>query len=118
MSSSLSSYKAAVSELQTIGWVTDGNELVVVQQNLKRYDQVAEAVSEQGAEMIVFPKWGLFGNCRKRNRCSKSIPAHSRDTILPFYEPIGEPGVDLLTDDSRHIWACSNCKKIQNYGCS
>ena len=100
MSSSLSSYKAAVSEQQTIGWVTDGNELVVVQQNLKRYDQVAEAVSEQGAELIVFPEWGLFGNCR--NRCSKGIPAYSRDTILPFCEPIGEPGVDLLTNDSRH----------------
>jgi len=98
MSTSLSSYTAAVSELQTIGWVTKGNELVVVQQNLERYDQVAETVSKHGAEMIVFPEWGLFGKCR--NRCSKGIPAYSRDTIQAFCEPIGEPGVDL-TNDSR-----------------
>jgi len=103
------SYTAAVFEGQTIGLVTEGNELEVMHDNLDQYNKTAMAVSEKGADMIVFPEWGLFGYCQ--NRWPKGTPAASRDKILAFCETIGEPGVDL-TNDSRQTPIMTRLAKI------
>jgi pantetheine hydrolase len=78
------SYRAAVAEHKTMG---SGDAMAVVNQSLDRYDTIAHDAKADGAQIIVFPEWGLFGS---------NNPVSSRETILPFSQPIGHPGEDLL----------------------
>lgn len=64
-----------------------GDAMVILNQNLDRYDSIVRDAKAGGAQIIVFPEWGLFGS---------NNPVSSRETILPFSQPIGNPGDDLL----------------------
>jgi pantetheine hydrolase len=84
-------YRAAVAEHKKMG---SGDAMVVINQNLDQYDTIAHDAKADGAQIIVFPEWGLFGS---------SNAVSSRETILPFSQPIGNPGDDLLQKSAESI---------------
>lgn len=60
----------------------------IVQQNLERYDDAARAARKNGAQIIVFPEWGLFGRPPRTTPLSKS-------SMELFKEAVGEVGENL-----------------------
>ena len=86
------SYRAAVAEHKTMGG--SGDAMMIVNQNLDRYDTIAHDAHDAKAQIIVFPEWGLFGT---------NNPVSSRETILPFSQPIGNPGDNLLRQSESSI---------------
>jgi len=89
-------YKAAVFDRKTIAKVDESlDAMSVVRTNLSLYEETAKAAKEDGAQIIVFPEWGLFGTWKN---CSS--PAK----IRPFAQPVGNPGDELTQlDDSFSI---------------
>ena len=66
----------------------------VARMNLSLYEETAKAAKADGAQIIVFPEFGVSGiwNCLSSSR------------IEPFAQPVGEPGDDLTQlDDSSPI---------------
>jgi len=96
------SYRAAVFDGNTVGNADDEDAMDVVQSNLELYDAATKAAKEEdGAQIMVFPEWGLFG---ASGLFGMNIPAFSRAAIQPFCQPVGNSGDDLLTaDDSFSI---------------
>ena len=72
-----SSYKAATVQYASSGTAKDSTPSEIISANLLHYSTVAASAALSGAEIIVFPEWGLFGS---------DGPANSRSTITPFCE--------------------------------
>mmetsp|Transcript_37498 Transcript_37498/g.42857 ORF Transcript_37498/g.42857 Transcript_37498/m.42857 type:complete len:289 (-) Transcript_37498:109-975(-) len=105
-SSATISYRAAVADHATLGktfTIGDVEEAMdVVDENLKRYESIAGEAECEGAQIVVFPEWGLFGLCPSTvSSCGVSLsPSSSRDRIQPFCQPIGKVGECLISSSS------------------
>ncbi|GMH96444.1 hypothetical protein TrST_g14204 [Triparma strigata] len=74
-------YVAAVAQHESLGSSSSDGWESVVDMNVNEYRNIAAAASAEGAQIIVFPEWGLFGT---------DGAVKSRNTIEPFCETISD----------------------------
>jgi predicted amidohydrolase len=63
----------------SVGRATETSALDVMESNLQSYEEIARLATASGAQIIVFPEWGLFG---------KGNPARDREAMQDFCETI------------------------------
>ena len=97
------SYRAAVCEHTPVGSVgVDGAAMDVARRNMELYRAAAgwaagggegnkDGGTGGGAQIIVYPEWGLLG---------ASDAVSRRDRMVPFAQPVGDAGDDLLAQPS------------------
>lgn len=82
------SYIAAVAQHTSVGVATTTSPLDVMESNLKSYEEIARLATASGAQIVVFPEWGLFG---------KGNPAKDREKMEDFCETIDDTSVSSPT---------------------
>jgi len=73
------SYKAAVAQHASMGSANSPQDTVAL--NIAAYSNITKQAAAQGAQIITFPEWGLFGD---------ENPQLKRETIIPFCETIND----------------------------
>jgi hypothetical protein len=81
-----SSYVIAVAKHEPMGDVSTIGVDATIATNVDSYLNIALTSSAEGAEMVVYPEWGLFGE--------NSTAVTTRSNIDPFCENIREPWLE------------------------